>query len=362
MPATLIYSKEDSKISLSTPSCIWLLSLPFWLSLLFVLALPFKAKSTNCTGPIVVVNAKTIVLTGRSAKLIYRDIANRITDSCDGDLTFASGKVLMERILPNDSITPTAPRTLTPNGTTTGLIGNAGLIDSTGNPLIDGLTFYCFEWRQEIRVWAKNEAGNWRFGVATITVQDNDGVCEHRLLLSGTIGTEAGAPVKNAIVSAFANGIAVGSATTAAAGTYIVTGVQPGTNYEVRVAKPVGRDKRNGVTTLDIALISKHLLGTQLLDSPYKIIAADVNQDGEVDALDMLFIRRFILNLTETLPTGTSWRFIDKTYIFQDPTRPLEENFPEFINFNSTNIYRGSNFTAVKLGDLNNSFDATTSR
>jgi Dockerin type I domain len=358
MHATPIHSKRDSKISQFMPTYSWL-------SLLCVLAFPLKATSTNCPGPVILVNAKTIVLSNSSisAKLIYRDIANRITDSCDGDLTFAGGKVVMERILPDDPITPTAPRTLTPNGTTTGLIGNAGLLDGSGNPLTDGLTFYCFDWRQNIRVWAKNDAGNWRFGIATITVQDIDGVCRTiDPLLSGTIGTEAGAPVKDVVVTATANGVIAGTTTTVIAGTFSITGVSTGINYQFRAAKPVSSDNRNGVTTLDIALISKHLLGTQLLDSPYKIIAADVNQDGEVDALDLLILRRFLLNITQTLPTGTSWRFIDRTFIFRDPTQPLDENFPEFINYSLFYFSRGVNFIAVKLGDVNNSFDATTIR
>jgi hypothetical protein len=351
-----INSKRVSKILLPKPASLCLF-------LLCVLAFPFKATSTNCPGPEVKVTAKTLVLTvSYSAKLIYRDIANSITDSCDGDLTYASDKILMERILYSDSVNPTAPRTLTPNGTTTGLIGNAGLIDSTGNPLTDGLTFYCYEgWRQNIRVWAKNDAGNWRFGVATITVQNNNGVCEAPLA-GGTISTEAGSPVKDVVVSATANGIAAGSATTTAAGTYTATGLTSGINYQIRAAKTIDTDKKNGVTTLDIALISKHLLGTQLLDSPYKIMAADVNQDGEVDALDMLILRRFALGITQTFPMGTFWRFIDKSYIFQDPTQPLAENFPEFINFDLSNLFRGINFIAVKLGDVNNSFDATIVR
>ena len=35
----------------------------------------------------------------------------------------------------------------------------------------------------------------------------------------------------------------------------------------------------NGVSTLDIVEIQRHILGMQSLDSPYKIIAADINND-----------------------------------------------------------------------------------
>lgn len=36
-------------------------------------------------------------------------------------------------------------------------------------------------------------------------------------------------------------------------------------------------DITNGVTTLDIVLIQRHILGLKPLNSPYKILAADVN-------------------------------------------------------------------------------------
>lgn len=348
------------------PTRLWMYKTNFWLFVVCVLISPLKATSTNCTGPEVVVNAKTIFLTGTysnfSAKLIYRHIANHIIDSCDGDLTFVSSKVLMERVLYTDSVTPTAPRTLIPNGKTTGLIGNAGLMDGSGNPLTDGLTFNCYEYRENIRVWAKNDAGNWRFSVAIITIQDTIGFCVDPILAAGMIATENGQPVKDVFVSASRNDTIVRSSTTSASGTFNMGHYgYDSLLYKLRATKTIDSDKRNGVTTLDLALISKHLLGEQLLNSPYKVIAADVNQDGEVGALDMLIIRRFLLNITPTLPTGT-WRFINKNYVFRDSTNPLTENFPEFINFIPLNFNRSTNFIAVKLGDVNNSFDATVVR
>jgi Dockerin type I domain len=337
------------------------------LSLLLVcgLALPFKATGT-CLGPEVVINAKTLALTSSvTTKLIYRDIFNRITDSCDGDLTFVNSKVLMERVLSTDPTTPTAPRTLTPNGTSTGLIGNAGLIDSSGNPTTDGLTFSCADMgRQFVRVWARNNAGNWRFAIATVTIQDNDGVCEtDRFMFFGVVSTENNSPVKDVVISASVNDTVWGSGMTSSNGTYSIINPRYDTIiYKIRANKIIDTDRRNGVTTLDIALISKHLLGVQTLNSPYKIIAADVNKDGEVDGIDMLAMRRFVLGITQTFPAATFWRFIDRNYIFSDPTRPFDENFHEFINFMRKIRPSTINFMAVKLGDVNYSFDATLVR
>ena len=74
-------------------------------------------------------------------------------------------------------------------------------------------------------------------------------------------------------------------------------------NYEV---KPYRNDKPlQGVTTFDIALISRHILGIEPLSTPHKIIAADANHDGEVDATDMLLLRKLILRQIDTLPNNT---------------------------------------------------------
>jgi hypothetical protein len=265
--------------------------------------------------------------------------------------------VLMERVLSTDSTMPTQPRTLIPNGTTTGLIGNAGLIDSTGNPATDGLTFYCFERIQFVRVWAKNDAGNWRFAIATITVVDNIGFCEAPGMLV-RLSTENNAPVKQALVSISINGIVQDSSLTSFYGTSSFSHHRLDTvSYKINVVKTIDTDKRKGVTTLDIGLISKHLLGVQFLDSPYKIIAADVNKDGELDAIDMLAIRRFVLGISQTFPAGTFWRFIDRNYAFRDSTRPFDDIFPEFIKLSIPSWSATANFMAVKLGDVNNSFD-----
>lgn len=77
---------------------------------------------------------------------------------------------------------------------------------------------------------------------------------------------------------------------------------------------------KNGVTTFDIALISSHNLGIQPLTEPFTLLAADVDNSGEIDALDMLYIRRLILNQISSFPNGVnSWRFVPQ-YFLQQPS------------------------------------------
>ncbi len=110
----------------------------------------------------------------------------------------------------------------------------------------------------------------------------------------------------------------------------------------------------NGISTLDLILLGEHLLEINTLDSPYQLIAADINNDGAVSALDMIALRRAILVIDEEFENNTSWRFVDNEFSFPDPTNPFSSSFPEsrFIHDLSTNEMV-NDFMAIKVGDLN---------
>jgi hypothetical protein len=125
-----------------------------------------------------------------------------------------------------------------------------------------------------------------------------------------------------------------------------------GQNYRIKPER--NSDILNGVTTFDIAIISKYILGIEAAKSPYQLIAMDVNRNGEVDASDMLMIRNLVLRKTTSFPNNAAWRFIPRSYVFKNPENPFAEDFPEVIN--CTNLAQDRNdadFIAVKIGDAN---------
>ena len=79
-------------------------------------------------------------------------------------------------------------------------------------------------------------------------------------------------------------------------------------NYEVSAYNNEGT--KEGVTTLDLVLIQRHILGITPLESTFKIIAADINGNESVSALDLLQLRKLILGLypNDELPGNTSWK------------------------------------------------------
>ncbi len=123
-------------------------------------------------------------------------------------------------------------------------------------------------------------------------------------------------------------------------------------NYDITPVKD--NDHLNGVSTYDIVLMSKHVLGIELLDSPYKMIAADVNKSNEISTLDMLQLRKVILFIDDEFQNNTSWRFVDAGFVFSDPTNPFATTFPESYPINGLDTdMQGLDFVAVKTGDVN---------
>ena len=99
--------------------------------------------------------------------------------------------------------------------------------------------------------------------------------------------------------------------------------------------------------------MARHILSVKPLDSPYKMIAADIDNNKAVTTLDMIQLRRLILGVETEFANNTSWRFIDANYKFPDPKNPWLESFPEVVNVNDLNqsMITGD-FVAVKVGDV----------
>jgi hypothetical protein len=178
--------------------------------------------------------------------------------------------------------------------------------------------------------------------------------CVPSFSVAGGLKRETGDAV-TADVGLFTNGLSQG---TLRSNTYSWSNLASGQSFSIRPSRT--DNPIEGVTSLDMSLINRHILNYAPLTSPYKIIAADVNRDGEVDRTDILLIRRLILRVIDRFPSNTTWRFVEKKYAFRDPTNPLAEDFPEMINL--TNLQANvsnADFVAVKLGDVNYSATGT---
>ena len=147
------------------------------------------------------------------------------------------------------------------------------------------------------------------------------------------------------------------------AGAYLFNNYLPlSTDYTVTPTKD--DNPMNGVSTFDLVLISKHILGTDPLNSPYKIIAADANKSNSVTTFDILELRKLILGIYTELPNNTSWRFIDKSFTFADPGNPFASlPFAENISLGAAQASQmDDDFTGIKIGDVNSTVIANATQ
>jgi hypothetical protein len=215
-----------------------------------------------------------------------------------------------------------------------------------------------------VQLWTKDETGNLNFVIDSIIVQDNNTpkVCTVTGLVAtakGFIVNDKNIAIQNAQISASMRSSAVplNAVMTSITGGFEINNLILGQGYDFRVAKE--DEVYAGVTTLDIAMISRHLLEIEKIKTPCSIIAADVDGNRVVDGADMLHLRNFILRKTSSLPAG-AWKFVDKKYNFINPNEPLVEDFPQIIKVANVEQNLSLGFTAVKVGDVNNTYRPQT--
>jgi hypothetical protein len=143
------------------------------------------------------------------------------------------------------------------------------------------------------------------------------------------------------------------STQTAADGAYRF-GLTPGVTCIVTPTVTNSDSASEGVTTVDISMIRRHILNITPLGSPYKILAADVNGSDSVTTLDISLMRRVVLGITNNFPLAP-WRFVPSDYVFANPAMPWDA--PDHRSYAAlSRDATNQDFIGIKLGDVNNSW------
>lgn len=213
---------------------------------------------------------------------------------------------------------------------------------------------------QLVEFWVTDDAGNSNYCLTYVSVQDNNNLCEGLAsgMIAGGIHNEMGDMVED--VQVHINGPDPLKKMTDSKGHFEFPDLAFGEDYTI---VPYKEDNAlNGVSTLDLILISKHILGIQYLDTPYKIIAADVDRSGHISTFDLIRLRRLILHIDDELPSQNgSWRFVDASFRFPMPENPFATYFPEVYNINDfADVEMAADFIAIKIGDVNASAKANS--
>ena len=230
-----------------------------------------------------------------------------------------------------------------------------GVLDS----LPTSITFNCnYLGTQIVRIYVIDASDNFDYAATFVLIQDNMRACqsdeEEENMVAGEITSFNGETIEDVLVNV--SGANQSNMITAEDGHYQFMLAKNG-DYTIMPTK--NDDVLNGVSTFDLVLISKHILGLSPFDSPYKHIAADVNRSGSITAFDMVQLRQLILNVHTEFPNNQSWRFVDKAYQFGNNV-PTGMQFDEVITIqNLQENLMQTDFVGVKIGDVNG--NATTS-
>jgi hypothetical protein len=172
--------------------------------------------------------------------------------------------------------------------------------------------------------------------------------------IGGIITNEDGIPVANTTV--YLSGPVNDTVTTGADGLYTFFDVPTGSVVGLHAFKD--DDIQEGISNLDLIRIGQHNLGLLSLDSPYKEIAADVNNSQSISVLDQIAIRKAILGINIDYDAVDIWRFVPAAWPLSGPNDPMAAPLPGvFMISNITGNIPDFDFIGIKSGDVNNSAD-----
>lgn len=271
-------------------------------------------------------------------------------------VTFSPSQFLISY---SDNCTPTANIQLAVRRSGTG----------TGFPTTDTVTFYsCDEGARFVDVWARDADGTVNSCTAYILLQDNDNDCycnpDGDLAITGCAQTASGKKMSNYRIKTTLQSISglqppllANAAKTVTDSCYSlsVSELPFGANYRAVVRAERFDSHLNGVSTLDLVAISRHILGTQPFTSAYQVEAADVSNNDAVSGFDIVETRKLILGIYDTFPAVPAWRLVRP---LANPSvltnfTALQDTYQITLNNLADDLtLEGNHFVGIKYGDV----------
>ncbi len=208
---------------------------------------------------------------------------------------------------------------------------------------------------QTVQVYFTDSSGNQDFCTTSVNIQANGDICDtigqrDVVFVGGEVFTEQLEMVEKVDVGLenMANG-QMNLKQTDVNGQFAFDNIIAENNYRIEVSGD--SDYLNGIDTRDLIRMQRHILGIETLDSPYKIIAADINNSSSVDGLDIVELRKLILGIYTALPQNDSWRFVEESQEFANENSPWPFN-EEIELYGINQDMMDNDFIAVKVGDV----------
>ena len=232
------------------------------------------------------------------------------------------------------------------------LCGNPITVGFDAQTLQQGITFDCTDLgAQSISLYVRDaNTGVSDFCIGIVEVQDPQGACAGTMVaIQGEVFTSQLESIENVVVDLSET---TNFEMTDEEGEYAFLNMPTGGDYEVIPSKD--GDDDNGINTIDLIRIQRHILGLDKFTDPYQLIAADINGNQRVDGADLVELRKLILGVYTEFPDNPSWRFINSAYEFQDSLNPWLQEFEETYEILDLDRNMDIDFIGVKIGDVDN--------
>jgi hypothetical protein len=211
-----------------------------------------------------------------------------------------------------------------------------------------------------VRIYVFDTVGNSDYCDARLLLQDNSNVCTGttagaKLTVEGQIFDADQKPIEGVKVSILSTqpNFPV-HMNTNKNGNYFFGDLKSGENYQWGAYKD--EDANEGVNTLDIVAIQRHILAVSRFTNSSKLLAADVNKDQKITVGDIVQLRKLVLGVIDHFDSE-SWSFVATD---QMPT--MDDLYPVKSSFEispMTKSEKNKNFTGIKLGDIDFSYNQT---
>ncbi|NNF36567.1 MAG: T9SS type A sorting domain-containing protein [Saprospiraceae bacterium] len=203
-----------------------------------------------------------------------------------------------------------------------------------------------------LEMWVTDLAGNQEYCSVKVSVQDNNDRCEDRetlVMVGGTTMTVDGYPIDGVEVTLESTDGELIRNDITSEGNFLIDNV-PG-HFSIDITPEKLDNVDHGVSTLDIVLIQRHILGFNDLGSIEAEIAADVNGSGSISGSDLVNIRKLILGINDEFPNNMpSYLWYDASVIIDDENM---DDLPANVSFSSLNDdVLDVNFIGIKIGDV----------
>lgn len=220
-------------------------------------------------------------------------------------------------------------------------------LDVFGNPALS-VIFNCNDLgEQPIELWVRDQSGNAGYCQTFVTIMDDLNACANTA--DAVFCTKLWC--NDAVIAGMDYGYGPVDSFDPATGCATFENFYAlGAGYDIFPAKD--GDDLNGVNTLDLIRISKHILGLQPLGSPYAMIAADANHSSSITTFDIVEYRKLIQGIYTELPNNTSWRFFDANADFFNPQNPFQGPWPDTFSYTLLDSVLHFDIVGVKNGDV----------